>query len=124
MIVGHPAAQLFKKAELKPGKIVLEIRDLVFASAVPVTFALRQGELLGLVGLRGAGRENVGRALFGAEPFSGAVLLNGTVPELGSTQAAMQSGIVLIARDRAEESVAMALSLRENTFLNPSASDR
>jgi ribose transport system ATP-binding protein len=36
----------------------------------------------------------------------------------------MRSGIGLIARDRTEESVAMSLSLRENTFLNPAASGR
>ena len=124
MIVGRPAAQMFKKAELKPGKTVLEVRDLVCAGAGPVTFQLRQGELLGLVGLRGAGQENVGRALFGAEPFGGSVLLNDEPPDLSNAQAAMRSGIGLIARDRTEESVAMALSLRENTFLNPSASGR
>lgn len=124
MIVGRPAAQMFKKAHLKPGKTVLEVRDLVCAGAGPVTFELRQGELLGLVGLRGAGQENVGRALFGAEPFGGTVLLNDAPPDLSNPQAAMQSGIGLIARDRTEESVAMALSLRENTFLNPSASGR
>ena len=124
MIVGRPAAQLFRKAELKAGKTVLGVRDLVCAGAGPATFELRRGELLGLVGLRGAGHENVGRALFGAEPFSGSVLLNGGTPELSSPQGAMKSGIGLIARDRTEESVAMALTLRENTFLNPSASGR
>jgi len=124
MIVGRPAAQLFKKAELKAGRTVLEVRDLVCEGAGPVSFEVRQGELLGLIGLRGAGQENVGRALFGAEPFGGSVLLNGVMPDLASPQGAMKSGIGLIARDRTEESVAMALSLRENTFLNPSASGR
>jgi ribose transport system ATP-binding protein len=124
MIVGRPAAQLFRKAELKAGETVLEVRDLACAGAGPVSFEVRRGELLGLVGLRGAGQENIGRALFGAETFAGSVLLNGMKPDLASPLGAMKSGIGLIARDRTEESVAMALSLRENTFLNPSASGR
>jgi len=124
MIVGRPAAQLFRKAEAKVGDVVLSVRDLVAAGAGPVSFDLRRGELLGLVGLRGAGQENIGRALFGAEPFSGSITLAGKVPDLSSPLGAMNSGIGLIARDRTEESVAMALSLRENTFLNPAASGR
>jgi len=124
MIVGRPTAQLFQKAELKAGAVVLDVLDLVCAGAGPVSFDLRQGELLGLVGLRGAGQEAVGRALFGTEPFAGTVTLNGTAPDLSGPQQAMDSGIGLIARDRTEESICAALSLRENTFLNPLASGR
>ncbi len=124
MIVGRPASQLFKKAEWHAGDTVLAVRDLVSAGAGPVSFEVRRGELLGLVGLRGAGQENIGRALFGAEPFGGSVLLNGAAPDLASPLTAMKSGIGLIARDRTEESVAMSLTLRENTFINPSASGR
>jgi ribose transport system ATP-binding protein len=85
---------------------------------------VRRGELLGLVGLRGAGQELIGRALFGAEPSSGEVKIHGVSPDLTDTVSAVRSGIGLIARDRTEESVAMALSLRENTFINPKASGR
>ncbi|MEM8801784.1 MAG: ATP-binding cassette domain-containing protein, partial [Pseudomonadota bacterium] len=80
---------------------------------------LRKGEVVGLVGLRGAGHEAVSRALFGVEPFDGQVTLNGVTPDLSSPQSAMRSGIGLVAKDRTEESVAMSLSIRENTFLNP-----
>ena len=43
---------------------------------------------------------------------------------LSSPRAAVRAGIGLLARDRAEESVGSALSVRENAFLNPSASGR
>jgi ribose transport system ATP-binding protein len=124
MIVGRPADQLFKKAALKAGATVLDVQGLTTSGSGPVGFEVRRGELLGLVGLRGAGQENIGRALFGAQSFEGSIILNGAAPDLASPQQAMQSGIGLIARDRTEESVAMSLSLRENTFLNPSASGR
>jgi ribose transport system ATP-binding protein len=80
--------------------------------------------LLGLVGLRGAGQELIGRALFGSEAFSGDVTIHGKTPDLSSSISAMKSGVGLIARDRTEESAAMSLTIRENTFLNPGASGR
>ncbi|OHV81921.1 sugar ABC transporter ATP-binding protein [Ensifer sp. LCM 4579] len=124
MIVGRKADQLFLKAECAPGEAVVSVRHLACGGAGPVSFDVFKGELLGLVGLRGAGQELVGRALFGCEPYAGSVTLGGGRPDLSSPVAAMRSGIGLIARDRTEESVAMSLSLRENTFLNPQASGR
>ncbi len=124
MIVGRKADQLFVKAERSAGPAIVSVKELSCRGAGPVSFDIRQGELLGLVGLRGAGQELIGRALFGCEPSQGSVRLNGAAPDLSSTVAAMASGIGLIARDRTEESVAMSLSLRENTFLNPGASGR
>jgi ribose transport system ATP-binding protein len=124
MIVGRPANQLFVKAPSKPGRTVLAARNLVCTGTGPISFDIHQNELLGLVGLRGAGQELIGRALFGCEAFGGTIHLNGEEPDLANPVAAMRSGIGLIARDRTEESVAMSLSLRENTFLNPGASGR
>jgi len=124
MIIGRSNLDLFAKKPTVPGKPITEVRDLVCAGTSPVSFDIRQGELLGLVGLRGAGQETVGRALFGCEAFSGSVLLHDAEPDLSSPRAAMASGIGLMARDRTEESVAMSLSVRENTYLNPGAVGR
>jgi ribose transport system ATP-binding protein len=124
MIVGRPTSDLFVKANTSAGAVRLVVSSLTTGDAGPVSFALREGELLGLVGLRGAGQESVGRALFGAERFTGTVKLNGQSPDLSSTIAAMRSGVGLIARDRTEESVALSLSIRENMYMNPGASGR
>ena len=124
MIVGRKADQLFVKAESKPGEAIVSVRQLACQGVGPVSFDVLEGELIGLVGLRGAGQELVGRALFGCQPFSGTVTIGGEQPDLSSPEAAMRSGVGLIARDRTEESVAMSLSLRENTFLNPKAVGR
>ena len=124
MIVGRKAGELFVKAKAFPGETILAARNLRCGGTSPVTFDVRKGELLGLVGLRGAGQELIGRALFGEETFSGEILLSGKTPDLSGPIGAMTSGIGLIARDRTEESVALSLSVRENTFLNPSAIGR
>ncbi|TIM64741.1 MAG: sugar ABC transporter ATP-binding protein, partial [Mesorhizobium sp.] len=57
MIVGRPASQIFAKAATKAGATVCTVCDLVCAGAGPVSFDVRRGEMLGLVGLRGAGQE-------------------------------------------------------------------
>ncbi|MDE1995303.1 MAG: sugar ABC transporter ATP-binding protein, partial [Rhizobiaceae bacterium] len=124
MIIGRSGKDLFSKTPAVAGEPIVEVRNLACAGASPVSFDIRRGELLGLAGLRGAGQELIGRALFGCEPFSGSVTLQGAVPDLSSPRAAMASGVGLIARDRTEESVALSLSVRENTYINPSAIGR
>lgn len=124
LIVGRPSDEMFHKADRHQGELVLEVRDFVTESAGPVHFDVFKGEILGLVGLRGAGQESVGRALFGCEAHHGSVRLDGAVPDLSSPRAALGSAIGLVARDRTEESVALSLSVRENTFLNPGSVGR
>ena len=71
---------------------VLAVRDLRSAHAGPVSLDIRRGEVLGLVGLRGAGQEDIGRYLFGTEPFEGSMTLDGKPHVLDSTGEAMRAG--------------------------------
>ncbi|MEO0402464.1 MAG: sugar ABC transporter ATP-binding protein [Pseudomonadota bacterium] len=122
-IVGRKTRQTLKSSEA-PGDSVLELHNFSVAEVGPLNLTLRTGEIVGLVGLRGAGHEAISRAVFGVTPYAGSVSFLGTQPDLSSPQKAMQAGIGLVARDRTEESVAMSLSIRENTFLNPNGLGR
>ena len=124
MIVGREVKDLYVRAKLNRGRETLRVSNLTADGAGPVSFAAYEGEVLGLVGLRGAGHEQVARALFGAEPSTGDVQLLGKPLDMASPQVALQQGVGLIARDRTEESVAPALAIRENMFLNPFAIGR
>ena len=123
LIVGRKAREISRPA-VQDGPAILTVRDMKTTNVGPVSFDIKRGELLGLAGLRGAGHEEIGRALFGAVDHSGSVRLDGKAPALLSPQTAMAAGIGLVARDRIGESVAPGLSIRENTFLNPSAMGR
>jgi len=123
LIVGRKARQVMKPTEAL-GAPLLKVSALQTHAAGPVDFELRRNEIVGLVGLRGAGHESVSRALFGMATFAGTVALNGAAPDLRSPQTALRSGVGLVARDRTEESVAFSLTIRENTFLNPAAVGR
>jgi ribose transport system ATP-binding protein len=124
MIVGREVKDLYVRAKRSVGPETLVVSDLTTFGAGPVRFAAREGEVLGLVGLRGAGQEAIGRALFGAQESLGTATLFGKTLDLKSPQAALEQGIGLVARDRTEESVALSLSVRENMFINPFAMGR
>jgi ribose transport system ATP-binding protein len=122
-IVGRKTRETVKATEAI-GVPVLSLRDFQVPGIETLDFDLQENEVLGLVGLRGAGHEAISRALFGLVPFEGQVVLSGETPDLSTPQKALQSGVGLVAKDRTEESVAMSLTIRENTFLNPQGTGR
>ncbi|MGH7189103.1 MAG: sugar ABC transporter ATP-binding protein [Acetobacteraceae bacterium] len=119
-IIGRPPAEVFVQPLPAERETVLEVEDLKGSAVGPVSFRLARGETLGLVGRRGAGHDTVGRLLFGVlAPTGGAVRRDGTKLDLGSIDAAMAGGIGFVSSKRNEESLAGALTVRENLFLNP-----
>ena len=123
LIVGRKPKSFNKLAPAERTPL-LTIKNLHTEHAGPISLDVYNGEILGLVGLRGAGQEDIGRCLFGTHPFTGSILLDGQDFKPDSAQDAMRQGIGLIPRDRVVESVATALSIRENLFLNPGALGR
>ena len=79
------------------------------------------GEIVALVGLRGAGQETIGRAIFGAvRTRSGRVRLNGTdLPPSDGIAERIAAGVAMLPADRGRESAFSGMTLRENSFQNP-----
>ncbi|ODP35729.1 sugar ABC transporter ATP-binding protein [Pandoraea sp. ISTKB] len=125
-IVGREPSSVFvRPPAINAAPTVLSVRNLFTREAGPLDFDVRRGEILGLVGLRGAGHDTVGKALFGAEPIlAGTVSLNGKQVDLTTPGNAMSNGLCLVAGDRYGESIGPGLSIRENLFLNPQATGR
>jgi ribose transport system ATP-binding protein len=79
---------------------------------------LRRGEILGIAGLVGAGRTELARALFGAEPVdAGTIRLNGKQLTLRGPRDAVEAGIVLVPEDRKEEGLVLTLPVADNVAL-------
>ncbi|MEO0830150.1 MAG: sugar ABC transporter ATP-binding protein [Pseudomonadota bacterium] len=112
------------KASGEPGADILKLTAFQVGAMGPLDITVKENEIVALAGLRGAGHEVISRALFGLVPFDGEIQLLGESPDLSTPQRALAAGIGLVAKDRAEESVAMSLSIRENTFLNPESFGR
>ena len=83
-----------------------------------VDLTVRAGEVLGLAGVEGSGREALSRSLFGAEPFdSGTVLLDGEPLRLALPADAVEAGIGYIPAERRIEGIAMGMSVEDNIVL-------
>ena len=123
LIVGRKTRDI-DRPEVNLGASVIQTKNLCLDIAGPLDKKIDQGEIVGLVGLRGAGHEEIGRSFYGASPVTGDILLNGQTPDLSSPRAAMKSGVGLVARDRVVESIAPSLTIRENAYLNPEATGR
>lgn len=124
LIVGHKPKVFEKPTTNSASKTVLGVEQLATGTIGPIDFSLKSNEILGLVGLRGAGQEEVGRCIFGTKEHSGKITLLGEHYHASSPAHAMKSGIGLIPRDRLVESITPSLSIRENFFINPSSIGR
>jgi ribose transport system ATP-binding protein len=118
-IVGRAPSQVFRRPTAAIGGPRLTLRDLAVEGAGPVSCEFRSGEVVGLVGLRGAGQELIGQALFGLTPrIGGDILLDGDAIAPTSPRDAMQVRVSLIWGDRNNGSIVPFLSVKENLFLN------
>ena len=102
-------------------RAVLEVAGLRCERTGPVDFRVGAGEIVGLVGLRGAGHEAIGRAIFGAiRPHGGDIRLDGAMlPRKDGVPERVARGIALLPVDRGRESALSGLSVQENLLPNP-----
>lgn len=121
LIVGKSMSRTVRKAQSNgTGAPVLELHGAASGNAGPLDFAIRKGEVLGLIGLRGAGHEAISRAIFGREPLSAGAMKLGGRPVVFKTSAdAIAAGIAYVASERLDENLAPAMSVLENLFPNP-----
>ncbi|MDI3403779.1 sugar ABC transporter ATP-binding protein [Streptomyces cavernicola] len=83
-----------------------------------VSFEVRAGEVVGLAGLVGAGRTEVARAVFGADPYDeGRVDVHGERLPRHDVNAAMGAGIGLVPEDRKGQGLVLDASVQENLGL-------
>ena len=118
LIVGHAPKVFDKSQTVKQSREVLRVKNLRSQTVGPVSFTVNSGEIVGLVGLRGAGQEAIGRCLFGDMVYEGEVYLSNQKFKPHSPLEAMKQGVGLIAGDRVVESNLTLLSIRENMFVN------
>ena len=125
LIVGREPSQVFRRPARHEGDARLVFDRVTTDYAGPLDCGMRAGEVVGLVGLRGAGQESIGRALFGLAPVTaGRIMLDGQAVRVSSPRDAIALGINLVCADRSTESIVPGLSVRENLFLNPCAMGR
>jgi ribose transport system ATP-binding protein len=124
-IVGRSLTDAFVKPAPASERAVLAVNDLVAEHIGPVSFKVAAGEVLGLVGLRGAGHHTIGRAIFGQVPRSaGHIALDGAEVDPADPADAMRHQIGFVSSRRGEESLAANMAVRENLYVNPVATGK
>jgi ABC-type sugar transport system ATPase subunit len=116
MMVGRPIEDLYAKRQVDRGDVVLEVADLSThdATVQQMSFEVRAGEILGVSGLVGCGKTELGLALAGATPFSGTVRLGGRPVRSSSPHGAMRAGIGYVPEDRKRGALFPQRSVRQN----------
>ncbi len=98
---------------------ILEVRNIVRKGVLhDISFDLYRGEILGFAGLMGAGRSELARAIFGADPIdSGDMIMNGKKLPVASPSESIRAGIAYLSENRKQEGLAVKMRLAENVTM-------
>jgi rhamnose transport system ATP-binding protein len=118
-MVGRDMDALFPKVDAERGNVVLNVERLTREGVfTDVSFEVRQGEIVALAGLVGAGRSEVARAVFGIDRWdAGSVEVAGRRLRPGSPTTAMAAGVALVPEDRRQQGLLMDFSIERNIAL-------
>lgn len=124
MMVGRPLQDFYEhhhtESALHTEVPLLEVVGLTDGSKIqPASFQLYAGEILGLAGLVGAGRTELARLIFGADPkAAGEIRLEGRRVNIHSPTDAIHCGIGYVPEDRKDLGLFLEMSARENIAMN------
>ncbi|MGA2498655.1 MAG: sugar ABC transporter ATP-binding protein [Tepidisphaeraceae bacterium] len=115
-MVGRELLNVYGRRSVPIGQPCFEVRGASRSNHFHnVNFTLRRGEILGIAGLVGAGRTDLGRALCGIEPLdSGDLMLDGVRLRVQSPQQAIRGGLGYMTEDRKDQGLFLRMSIRDN----------
>ena len=118
-MVGRKVDDFFSRPASEQGDVVMSVRGLAKEGHFSdINFDIRQGEVLGFAGLVGAGRTDVGLALFGIEPADeGVILFEDRQVEIESPQQAVDMQIAYVTEDRRKLGLTLPMSITSNITL-------
>ena len=118
MMVGRELRDKARSVSHRSDRLLLAARGLSTARISGITFDLHAGEVLGVAGLVGAGRSELGAALFGLDPITaGEIEIRGRRFIPRSPHDAMTAGIGLQPEDRKVDGLMMQMNVKENSTM-------
>lgn len=119
LMVGRDIEDLYPKHDLEIGDVVLLAEGITRGDKLKeCSFEVRSGEILGFAGLVGAGRTELARAVFGADPIdAGRIELDGRELRIRGPHDAIDAGIGYLTEDRKGEGLALQLGVDQNITL-------
>jgi len=120
MMIGRVTFEEPKAASTVPegAPVVLKVEGLRSKDVKDISFELHKGEILGFAGLMGAGRTEVARLIFGADPKTGGdIYINGSKVNIQSPNDAVRHGIGYLSEDRKRFGLAVDMNVANNIVL-------
>jgi ABC-type sugar transport system ATPase subunit len=123
-MLGRPAARAYPEKRFTPpgNPVALSIRNLSAPGVQDVSLEIRSGEIVGLAGLIGAGRSELARAIYGANPATGGEVQLGADRLGGTPAASLRAGVAMIPESRKDDGLLLRRPIRENVSLSRVAS--
>ena len=100
-------------------EIAMKVENLSTSNGISETnLTLKYGEILGVYGIAGSGRDSLGMTLFGSnKPTSGKIIVGGNELKLGSIKSTMDMGIGYVPAERRAQGLLLERSIKENITL-------
>lgn len=119
MMVGRDLDVFFPKTNARIGKVLLEVKNLFREGEFKdISFSLREGEIVGLAGLVGAGRTELGKTIFGVnKPEGGQIYVDGKQVNIDSTKKALELGVAYLSESRGEYGLILQMDIIKNITL-------
>lgn len=118
-MVGRELNEVYPKVKVSAGETLLEIKNFSLKNKFrDINFYVKKGEILGFVGLVGAGRTEIMNSLFGlVPPDSGEIRMDGKLITIQKSQDAIKNGIAYVTEDRKNEGLILQMSVGKNITL-------
>ncbi len=119
LMVGRPIANFYPKPSIVIGKTIFQAKGISRRQILhDCSFDIHAGEIIGFAGLIGAGRTELARAIFGADPIdAGSIWLDGKPLMKRSPARSIAAGIGYLTEDRKKNGLAMTLDIAQNITL-------
>lgn len=120
-MIGREISNKFPKRAGKPGETeILRVENLSRKGKIDqISFSLKEGEILGLAGLVGAGRTEIARAICGIDYIDqGDVFVSGKKVKINNPKDALSAGIAYLSEDRKQEGLVLKSSLKWNISMS------
>jgi ribose transport system ATP-binding protein len=125
LIVGRALSEIFPTPQPARADVLLGASGLAGEVIRDVSFDVHAGEIVGVTGLFGSGREELPYLLTGARPLRGGSLaLGGDMLGRLTSARAIEAGIAFVPADRKRESALPLMSVAENVTLPRLVTDR
>ncbi|MBR2571837.1 MAG: sugar ABC transporter ATP-binding protein [Clostridia bacterium] len=119
MMVGRTLDQQFPYEPMPLGDVVLSVKGLTNNLVRDISFEVRSGEVLGIIGLVGAGRTELAQTIYGLHEWTeGEILLKGKPIHPANPNQAIRHGIYYMTEDRKRNGLVLIMDVRKNISLS------